>query len=170
MLLGNAFAIQEDTLSNYNQVKGRRMLAYFSQNQLRRIDVLGNAESIYFTLDGDSIMTGMNRSISASMTLRFADNKLKQLTWLTNPEASYAPAAELKNEDKQFKGFRWRATERPTRRQVLGRHFAADLKAPPRKKPKAKPASKAKPRPAPKAKTIPSRTLQPNPTKKASGQ
>ncbi|NML64047.1 LPS export ABC transporter periplasmic protein LptC [Hymenobacter sp. RP-2-7] len=156
LLLGNAFAIQEDTIGDYNQVKGRRMVAYFQQSQLRRIDVLGNAESIYFTLEGDSVMSGMNKSVSASMTLRFADNKIKQLTWVTNPEASYTPPAELKAEEKQFKGFKWRAAERPTRRQVLGKHFASDLKkAParkPRSKPKAKPKGKAKTAPRPRAK------------------
>ena len=159
-LLGNAFAIQEDTLGDYNQVKGRRMAAFFQQNQMRRIDVLGNAESIYFTLDGDSVMSGMNKSVSASMTLRFADNKIKQLSLLTNPEASYTPPAEIKTEEKQFKGFKWRPTERPTRAQVLGRHFAADLKRAPAKKPatrtkgvksKKKSVPKTRPRTTPKA-------------------
>ena len=157
MLLGNAFTIQEDTLGDYNQVKGRRMTAYFQQNQMRRIDVLGNAESIYFTLEGDSVMSGMNKSVSASMTLRFVSNKMKQLTWHGNPEASYTPPAELKAENKQFKGFKWRATERPTRRQVLGKHFAGDL----RKAPVKKPRGKAKTTPRPKAKAKPK--AQPKP-------
>ena len=143
-LFGNAFAIQEDTLLDYNQVKGRGMVAYFRRSQLARIDVLGNAESLYFTLDGDTTMSGMNKSVSATMTLRFADNKIKQLSWLTNPEATYTPVHELKEENKQFKGFRWRASERPTRSVVFGKHFASDLK-----RPKAKP----KPRPKPKTKT-----------------
>ncbi|MGI4832121.1 MAG: OstA-like protein [Janthinobacterium lividum] len=165
MLLGNAFTIQEDTIGDYNQVKGRRMTAYFQQSQMRRIDVLGNAESIYFTLEGDSVMSGMNKSVSASMTLRFANNKIKQLTWVTNPEASYTPPAELKAEEKQFKGFKWRATERPTRRQVLGKHFAGDLKKAPAKKPKSKPKGRSKlktvPRPKAKPKALPKTTAPP---------
>ena len=152
MLLGNAFVIQQDTIGDYNQVKGRRMTAYFQQSQMHRIDVLGNAESIYYTLEGDSVMSGMNKSVSASMTLRFVGNKIKQLTWLTNPEAKYTPPAEIKEDDKQFKGFKWRAAERPTRRVVLGKHFAADLKKAPLKKPRARPKTKNKARPRAKAK------------------
>jgi len=140
-LFSNAFAIQEDTVMDYNQVKGRNMVAYFRRSQMARIDVLGNAESLYFTLDGDTAMSGMNKSVSASMTLRFVDNKIKNLTWVTNPEASYTPIHELKEADKQLKAFRWRPTERPTRRIVFGKHFAADLK---RAKPKAKPKAKTK--------------------------
>ena len=152
-LFGNAFAIQEDTLKDYNQVKGRAMKAYFSRGEMAKIDVLGNAESIYFTLNGDTAMSGMNRSVSASMAIRFAGNKVKQLTWLTNPEASYTPVHELKAEDKQFKGFRWRASERPTRRQVVGKQFASDLRLKPKAAPKAKAKlkTKAKVKAAPKA-------------------
>jgi lipopolysaccharide export system protein LptA len=138
-LFANAFAIQEDTVQDYNQVKGRNMIAYFRRSQMARIDVLGNAESLYFTLEGDTALSGMNKSYSASMILRFVDNKIKHLTWVTNPDASYTPVHELKPMDKELKGFRWRPTERPTRRVVFGKHFAADIK-------RAKPKSKAKPK------------------------
>lgn len=142
-LYANAFTISEDTLLNYNQVKGRRMLAYFRENKLRRIDVLGNAESLYYALDGDTATTGVNKAVSASMRLLFAENKLKTISFLTNPDASFIPPHELKDPDKQLKGFRWRPTERPTRRLVLGKHFASDLKRTPKKRPAAK--TKAKP-------------------------
>ncbi len=152
-LFSNAFAIQEDTVQDYNQVKGRNMVAYFRRSQMARIDVLGNAESLYFTLDGDTVLSGMNKSVSATMTLRFADNKIKQLSWLTNPEASYTPVHELVAENKQLKAFHWRPAERPTRRQVFGKHFASDLKhAKPKPKTKAKPKAKSKAKTRPKAK------------------
>jgi hypothetical protein len=141
-------------VQNYNQVKGRNMIAYFRRSQMARIDVLGNAESLYFTLDGDTVLSGMNKSVSATMTLRFVDNKIKQLSWLTNPEASYTPVHELQPENKQLKAFRWRPTERPTRRQVFGKHFASDLKhAKPKPKAKAKLKTKIKAKARPKAKS-----------------
>jgi len=142
-LFANAFAIQEDTVQDYNQVKGRNMVAYFRRGQMARIDVLGNAESLYFTLDGDSAMSGLNKSVSATMQARFADNKIKQLSLLTNPEASYTPVHEIKPGSKELKGFKWRAAERPTRRVVFGKHFASDIK-------KAKPKAKTKPGTRPK--------------------
>jgi len=151
-LFANAFAIQEDTVLDYNQVKGRNMVAYFRRSQMARIDVLGNAESLYFTLDGDTAMSGLNKSVSATMQARFADNKIKQLSWLTNPEASYTPVHEIKSENKELKGFKWRAAERPTRRIVFGKHFASDIKKA-KPKAKAKPGTRSKARPKPKAKT-----------------
>jgi len=163
-LFASAFAIQEDTLSDYNQVKGRNMIAYFRKGQMARIDVLGNAESLYFTLEGDTTMSGMNKSVSASMTLRFADNKIKQLTWLTNPEATYTPVHELKAGDKQLKAFRWRPAERPTRGVVFGKHFASDLKRKAKAKGKSKPKAKSK---KTNAKPAPRRRLTAPPAKPA---
>ena len=139
-LYANAFTISEDTLLNYNQVKGRNMTAFFRDNQLRRIDVLGNAESLYYALDGDTATNGVNKAVSATMRLLFADNKLKTISFLTNPDASFIPPHELKEPDKQLKGFRWRPTERPTRRVVLGKQFAGDLRPPAKRK--AKPGKK----------------------------
>ena len=122
-LFGHAFAVNQDTLLNFNQTKGRSMRAYFRDDKMRRVDVLGNAESIFYALDGDTATTGMNRLLSANMRLLFADNKLNKISVLANPEAKFIPPHELKPDDERLKGYSWRAKERPTRRQVLGRQF-----------------------------------------------
>ena len=140
-LFAKAFVVEEDTLHDFNQVKGRNILAYFKQNRIHRIDVLGNAESLYYALDGDTAVSGVNKTLSATMRLSFADNQLQRISFLTNPDAQFIPPHELKEDDTRLKGYRWRPTERPTRRTVFGKHFASDIKA----KPKAKP-KKAKPK------------------------
>ena len=50
-------------------------MAYFRDNKMRRVDVLGNAESIFYALDGDTATTGMNRVLSANMRLLFLDKQ-----------------------------------------------------------------------------------------------
>ena len=148
-LYGNAFAVDQDTLLNFNQTKGRNMLAYFRENKLRRVDVLGNAESIFYALDGDTATTGMNRVLSANMRLLFVASKLNKISVLANPEAKFIPPHELKPADERLKGYSWRAAERPTRRQVLGKQFDD---RPKKKKRGAK--KKTKPATRPKTKAI----------------
>jgi lipopolysaccharide export system protein LptA len=137
-LYGHAFSVGQDTLLNFNQVKGRNMVAYFGEKSIKKIDVLGNAESLYYALDGDTAVSGVNKALSATMAMRFAEGKLNTITFLTNPDASFIPPNELKTEESKLAGFRWRPKERPTRRQTLGKHFAP----PARKKAPAKPAKK----------------------------
>ena len=141
-MFAKAFVIGEDTLHDFNQVKGRNILAYFKQNRINRIDVLGNAESLYYALDGDTAVSGVNKSLSATMRLSFAENKLQRISFLNKPDASFIPPHELKEDDTRLKGYRWRPTERPTRRTVFGKHFASDIKSKPKRKPKPKAASK----------------------------
>ncbi|RZK19996.1 MAG: hypothetical protein EOO56_13265 [Hymenobacter sp.] len=147
-LFAKAFVVSEDTLHDFNQVKGRNILAYFKQNRVNRIDVLGNAESLYYALESDTTATegnrvsGMNKTLSATMRLSFAENQLQKISFLTNPDATFIPPHEIKEDDTRLKGYRWRPTERPTRRTVFGKHFASDIKA----KPKARPKTKAKPK------------------------
>ncbi|GAB2776245.1 lipopolysaccharide export system protein LptA [Hymenobacter luteus] len=161
-LYGHAFSIGQDTLLNFNQVKGRYMVAYFRDKSIKKIDVLGNAESLYYALEGDTAVSGVNKSLSATMALRFADSKLQTISFLTNPEASFIPPNELKPEDAKLKDFRWRATERPTRRQTLGKHFAPPAK--PKKKAapvKKKTVSARKTTPKKPASTKPKSTAKP---------
>ncbi|WP_210518063.1 OstA-like protein [Hymenobacter terricola] len=171
-LYANAFAVSQDTLLNFNQTKGRNMMAYFRDNKMRRVDVLGNAESIFYALDGDTATTGMNRVLSANMRLLFVESKLNKISVLANPEAKFIPPHELKPDNERLKGFVWRAKERPTRRQVLGTQFddrpkkrkatrkkaAPVVKHSPKSKitPKKAPAKSTKPQsPAPSKPTTP---------------
>ena len=170
-LYANSFIIGQDTLLNFNQVKGRNMVAYFQNNSIKKVNVLGNAESLYYALNGDTAVSGMNKAVSSTMVLRFAESKLQTISFLTNPDASFIPPHELKPEDQKLKDFRWRPTERPTRRAVLGKHFALPVKAKPKKKtkttvkasakPKAKAAPKSPARPPAPPKTTPKPPVRP---------
>ncbi|WP_324671855.1 OstA-like protein [Hymenobacter sp. GOD-10R] len=162
-LYANSFVVGQDTLLNFNQVRGRNMVAYFAENKLKKVDVLGNAESLYYALEGDTVVSGVNKALSANMAMRFAESKLQSISFLTNPDASFIPPPELKPEDAKLKGFAWRATERPTRRQVLGKHFALPVK--PKPKAKSKTKSKAKTTNSKKATTPKAPGAKPTPAK-----
>jgi len=128
-LFSNAFITSEDTIQNYNQVKGRDMVASFQEGDIRRVDVNGNGESIYFALEGDTAVTGMNKTICSDMVLKFGDNKLKTISFLVQPDASFIPPHELKEEQKQLEGFSWMAELRPTKEMVLGKRAPAKVKS-----------------------------------------
>ncbi|KAA9327347.1 OstA-like protein [Adhaeribacter soli] len=116
----NAFSVSEDTLRNYNQVKGRDMTAFFRDSKIKRVNVNGNGESIYYALEGDSVVTGMNRAICSDMIILLADNKLQSISFIDKPEARFIPPHELKPEDTRLEGYQWLIAEKPTREMVLG--------------------------------------------------
>lgn len=121
-LVDNAFVISQDTLLNFNQIKGREMTALFSGQKISKVIVEGNGESLYFALnDEDKAFMGMNKIICSNITIRFKDGKVNNLSFYVQPEASFIPPHELKKEQKTLKGFEWRADAKPTMEDVVKR-------------------------------------------------
>ncbi len=131
-MVSSAFVASSDSLDNYNQIKGRKMTAYFDDKSIHHVIVEGNGESIYYALQEleeqvkdttvkVSIVSGMNRIICSNMRLNFVGGKINNISFYVKPDASFIPPHELKKEDTILKGFRWRAADRPSRGTVVNR-------------------------------------------------
>ncbi|PVY43214.1 OstA-like protein [Pontibacter virosus] len=132
-VFSNSFITSEDSLQNYNQVKGRNMVAHFQDGRMRRVNVNGNGESIYFALEGDSVLTGMNRAVCSDMVLNFAENKVKSISFLVNPDAKFIPPHELQASDRRLEGFAWLEELRPDKKEVLAPRAPVKEPTPPAK-------------------------------------
>ncbi|MEP1033675.1 OstA-like protein [Ekhidna sp.] len=122
-LLQSAFLATEDTIQNYNQIKGRTMKAIFKQSKIDRIYVNGNGESIYYVLDENDptniFVLGMNRILCSDMTIRFKNEKLDNISFYIQPEARFIPPHELTTDVQKLGGFEWRGDQRPELKDLL---------------------------------------------------
>jgi len=119
-LVSNSFVIAKDTLVNFNQIKGRKMTAYFADKKIDRVVVEGNGESIYHALDEkDNSFMGINKIICSNITIRFKGGKVRNLSFYIKPEARFIPVHELVEDDRTLKGFLWMEEKRPNRNDVL---------------------------------------------------
>ena len=113
-LKGRAFVITQDSSKNYNQIKGREMIAKFDDSDLKQVDVFGNGESIFYMYDEITHdLVGMNSILCSNITLIFENRTLKDAAFLVNPEGKFIPPHELTEEAKTLKGFRWLSNLRP---------------------------------------------------------
>lgn len=102
-----AFAAEHLDSTYYNQLKGNDLKAYFEGQAVRQIDVEGNAESIYYPLDGDGAKIGLNETKSGFLTIWLKDNKLDKLKIWPSPQGNLIPIPDLKPEQKTLKDFYW---------------------------------------------------------------
>ncbi len=116
---GKSFIVSIDTLTNFNQVKGRKIVANFKLGKIERVSVDGNGESIYFAVDEKNNLTGMNRVQCSKMTMQFAKGKINRIAFLAKPDGKFVPPKEIKSDDKELDGFRWRASDKPTKEMIL---------------------------------------------------
>jgi len=114
-LYKRSFLVGQDTIKNFNQIKGRNMEAFFKDNLIDYITVDGNAEGIYFALsEGDSTVMGMNKFICSTMKIGFENEQVNTISIYEKPDAKFIPPHELRPGVMQLKGFSWRIEERPT--------------------------------------------------------
>lgn len=129
VMKGNSFVVSEDSLLDFNQIKGRRMTTYFQGKEIHHVVVEGNGESIYHALDKkelkkDSLLiritylVGMNKIICSNMRIDFEKGKVHNIRFFKKPDASFFPPHEIKEKDRRLKGYNWRPELRPTREEV----------------------------------------------------
>jgi len=128
-LIRNAFVVSQDTLKNFNQIKGRDMTADFKDGNIHQVIVRGNGESLYFVFDEDDLtFTGINRIICSNILIRFREGRVYDLNFYVQPDASFVPPHELTDDMKTLKGFTWREEIRPTRDDVVPKKVTADTR------------------------------------------
>lgn len=116
----NSFVVSTDSIDNFNQVKGRTMVAYFKQGSIKQVDVSGNGESLFFALnDEETELIGMNKILCSDMKINFKLNKADNISFYVNPDAKFIPPHELEEPETRLKGFSWRVSEKPKREELL---------------------------------------------------
>ena len=95
------------------------MIAHFTNGDLNVLDVIGNGQSIYHALEGDSVLVGLNKTICSNMVIKLDSSVLQDITFLSDPDANFIPPQKIANPDKKLPGFIWRKEEEPAMEEFL---------------------------------------------------
>ncbi|MBP1673352.1 MAG: hypothetical protein H6Q25_1167 [Bacteroidetes bacterium] len=99
--------------TEFNQIKGTQIIGYIQNNKLQMVDVLNNAECIYYIVDDDTALIGINVSLTSEMKLLFDNNKIQRIHYYNKPDGKIYADGDLKKEDRLLKDFRWLDFYRP---------------------------------------------------------
>ena len=113
-----AFIVSQVDTSSYNQIKGKDMLCYFKDNELYRIDVSGNGQTVYYPEDQGEII-GVNKAESSDLVIYVVDGKVKTIKFINQPKAVLYPLGEISESDKKLKDFRWLDSHRPRKKEDI---------------------------------------------------
>ena len=111
-LLKNGFIISNDTIENYNQIKGKDIYGKFKNDELHLINVVGNSETLYYARNEKKELIGINKAISSSMLIKLKDNEINEISFIQEPEAELSPEETIPDNARKLKGFVWRDEER----------------------------------------------------------
>lgn len=126
-LRSDGFVISRDTAQNFNQIKGRQIQAIFDDSTaIEKVLVNGNGESIYFALDENNKLIGLNKVECSSMSLTFNEQKVKRIVFMGSPESKLIPPNEVGGGDIKLSSFSWRIDEKPNKVAIIGSKIAEE--------------------------------------------
>lgn len=118
-LENNAFVITQESYSLFDQIKATEIMAYFdSTSALRRFDGLGGTNAIFFIKEKETIGT-VNKVETKMMSALFENGDIDRIFYFDSPKNDVYPLAQLKNVDRELKGFSWRPQLRPKGRRDI---------------------------------------------------
>lgn len=116
---GKGFLLSRADSSRYDQVTGTIMTGYFVDNALDRLDVEGNARTVYFTRekkDGTEAVFGVNRADCSRIRVRLSEGAISDVIFLDKPDAVLYPIDKAPADELLLQGAVDRSAERPVDR------------------------------------------------------
>jgi lipopolysaccharide export system protein LptA len=114
-LFNKAFVVSSVDTARFDQISGKNLSGYFTDNKLARIKVTGNGEAIYYVVDGDELV-GVNRARSATIEIFIEDGKIAEIYQNQSPDGIMYPPLNKPDSEMRLEGFRWHPDLRPDRR------------------------------------------------------
>mgnify|MGYP000719116781 CR=1 FL=1 len=109
----NAFLISKDTLeAGFNQIAGQRLVGLFNaENELKTVDVIRNAESIYYFRNDLNELVGIDKAKSGSIKIFFDKKEIEEVRKINQIDGKIYPESTFPDKEKLLKGFDWREEE-----------------------------------------------------------
>ena len=108
----NAFIIEKDSVGlGFNQISGKKLNGNFMEGKLKEVDIIKNAESIYYLRNSESELIGIDKSKSAKIKIFISDQNIDTFTKINQIDGKVYPEDEFNENDKFLKGFYLREDE-----------------------------------------------------------
>ena len=112
-VLNNTFLVSKDTLgTGFNQVKGQNLYGKFLDGKLHDVDIVKNAEVIYYMRNDAQELIGINKNVSSKINIIFDKKEIEDITFFKQVDGTIFPEKELLEPDRKLRGMVWRGDER----------------------------------------------------------
>ncbi len=109
-----AFMASKIDSTHFNQIKGKNLFGFFKNNELYKVDINGNGESVYYaTDDADGSFIGVNKSTCSDITVYIKDRAVARVKFKIQPNSAFYPLDQISKSELILKDFRWEESRRP---------------------------------------------------------
>ena len=108
-----ALSVEKIDSVNFNQVAGKDMKAYFKDGEMHQVDVLGSVRVVYYWMEKDSTLMGMNVSETSELSIFLENRKMKKMLMKPKTNGVFYPMDQLPADKMKLDNFAWFDYVRP---------------------------------------------------------
>ena len=126
-----ALTVEQMDSTHYNQITGREIRAYFDAGNLKETHVIGNVYIVYYPLDSDSTLIGLNYAETSLLKMFMKDKKMSKM-WTPEVTGTLYPILMIPHDKQYLSNFAWFDYIRPLSKDDLfewrGKRKGTELK------------------------------------------
>lgn len=102
-----ALSVEQLDSTSYNQVTGKEMKAWFQGGEMRKVDVIGSVRLVYYPMESDSTLIGMNVSETSLLNMFLENRKMKKMIMSPKSNSILYPMLQRPPEKMKLDNFVW---------------------------------------------------------------
>ncbi len=119
-IINRSMIIQFEAEDMYNQLSGKESKAYLKNNALSRVEMMGNAKSIYYSKDDYNALIGVNKAHGDAMTIYMKKNRqVEKIVMTPDSEGILYPPTKFPEDEKRLDNFSWLEELRPASKEDI---------------------------------------------------
>ena len=118
-ILNQALSVERLDSTSYNQVTGKEIKAWFKGGEMRKVDVIGSVRLVYYPMESDSTLIGMNVSETSLLNIFLENRKMKKMTMSPKSNGTLYPMLQRPPEKMKLDNFAWLDYIRPLNKEDI---------------------------------------------------
>ena len=114
-----ALSVEQIDSVNYNQVTGKEMKAFFRGGEMKQVDVIGTVRLVYYPMEKDSTLIGMNISETSQLNMFLENRKLKKMIMSPKSNGTLYPMSQIPPAKMKLDNFAWFDYVRPLSKEDI---------------------------------------------------
>ena len=121
--IGNPIMAEQIDSISYNQVAGKTIEALFRDNEVYRVNAIGNGQTLYYTTDENSGRVNEFMTITCGdISFLLNNRQIETIIWRGNPVYSIYNITQVPDDqERTLRDFVWHGEKRPTIDHILDR-------------------------------------------------
>lgn len=118
-IVNQALSVEALDSARYNQVTGKEMKAYFKNRQMYKTEVIGSVRVVYYPMDSDSTLIGMNVSETSKLDIYLVNQQLDKMVMSPKSNGTLYPTNQIPPGTDRLENFVWFDYIRPLNKEDI---------------------------------------------------